>query len=377
MPRFQSTIAAIIVATTAVAVSITAATYAQSPAPATATLTIGSPAPKLPVAEWVKGKPVTLGDGGIHVVEFWATWCGPCKVSIPHLTAMAKKYAGKADFTGVSVWERGADVPTLVKTFVTKMGTKMDYHVARDDAKGTLAATWMTAAGQDGIPTAFLIDKTGKVVWIGHPMDGLDEAVGKVVAGTFDTASAAKGIKEKQEAKAKDAAKSAKLDELFGPALALARQKKLPEAVAAIDAVLASNAGYAGDVAPLKFRMMMSYDEVGAQSYAARAAKAELKDKPETLNQIAWGIVEPKSVVKKPDYTSAVIIAEAGVAATQGKDPMVLDTLSYAYEKAGDLDKAISTEEKAVGLFPVDAKSEDQANMIARVVTLKKLKATK
>src|SRR5579862_5736966 len=67
--------------------------------------------PPLDVKTWIKGSPVKefLPDK-TYVVEFWATWCGPCKESIPHLTELAKKYAGKATFTGVSVYEKNAPV---------------------------------------------------------------------------------------------------------------------------------------------------------------------------------------------------------------------------------------------------------------------------
>ncbi|MBC7806128.1 MAG: hypothetical protein H7145_08260, partial [Akkermansiaceae bacterium] len=205
---------------------------------------------------------------------------------------------------------------------------------------------------------------------------GLDEAVGKVIAGNYDVATAQKALQVKQEAQAKEAAKAAKLNELFGPALRLAGEKKLPEAVAAIDKTLEANPDYAGDVAPLKFSLLLAYDEDAAQKYVARAATGELKDKSNVLNGMAWGIVGPESKIKKPDYAAAVTIAEAAVAASQEKSPHILDTLSYAYEKAGDLDKAIATEEKAIALFPPDTKSEDMANFMVRVATLKKLKAS-
>jgi len=65
---------------------------------------------------------------------------------------------------------------------VKKMGNQMTYRVALDDGS-KMADTWMDAAGQNGIPTAFVVDKHGIIVWIGHPMN-LDEAkLNQVLAG--------------------------------------------------------------------------------------------------------------------------------------------------------------------------------------------------
>jgi thiol-disulfide isomerase/thioredoxin len=140
----------------------------QTP-PQKITLAVGSPAPKLQVGEWVKGAPVTITPGKVHVVEFWATWCGPCRESVPHLTKLAKKYAGHTKFVGVSVGEEGEDIPGQVKDFVRRMGKQMEYHVARDDAKNTMMKTWFRAAGQTGIPVAFIVNRKGKIAWIGYP----------------------------------------------------------------------------------------------------------------------------------------------------------------------------------------------------------------
>lgn len=135
------------------------------------------------VGQWVKGQPVESLKRGVYVVEFWATWCGPCRMSIPHLSELAKKYDGKVKVIGVSIWERGDNVPKQVKDFVAQMGDKMNYYVAMDS--GTkMADGWMEAAQQGGIPTAFIV-KDGIVQWIGYPMD-LDVPLGQVVNGTFD-----------------------------------------------------------------------------------------------------------------------------------------------------------------------------------------------
>src|SRR6516225_6973214 len=133
-------------------------------------LGVGDKAPALEVKEFVKGDAVDKFDKGkVYVVEFWATWCGPCRATIPHLTELQKQHKD-VTFIGVSVWENDQ---AKVQPFVKEMGDKMDYRVALDSVPagkprgdGAMAQGWMTAAGQDGIPTAFIINGEGRVAWI-------------------------------------------------------------------------------------------------------------------------------------------------------------------------------------------------------------------
>lgn len=176
------------------------------------TVAVGDPAPKLAVGEFVKGESISeLKAGTVYVVEFWATWCGPCKASIPHLSELAKKY-DSVKFIGANVWERDQK---LIKPFVEEMGDKMGYNVATDkfegdDKTGAMATTWMKAAGQNGIPCAFIVNDEGKIAWIGHPMT-MDDVLPKVIDKSWDIAKAAADFKAEAARKAKQAEVMGKL----------------------------------------------------------------------------------------------------------------------------------------------------------------------
>lgn len=149
---------------------------------------IGDKAAPLAIKDWVKGSAIDVHDGkNIYVVEFWATWCGPCRTSIPHLTDLQKKFKSKnVVFIGISDEEKSDVAP-----FVKEMGSKMDYIVACDKNRQT-SEGYMKAYDQKGIPTAFIVGKDGKVLWVGHPMDSLEETLTEVVSGKFDLKTAIK-----------------------------------------------------------------------------------------------------------------------------------------------------------------------------------------
>lgn len=191
------------------------------PASTPANVTIGDAAPKFKVDGWVKGTPTKeFKSGHVYVVEFWATWCGPCIAVFPHLSDLSEKYAGKATFIGVNTWDYNGKTPgtkedkatheARVKKFVEENADKMRYTVAFDDDSDFMANTWMRPAGQNGIPSAFIVDGTGTIAWIGHPAQ-MDEPLEKIVNKTWDLPAFKKTFDEKMTAAKAAQAKQAEL----------------------------------------------------------------------------------------------------------------------------------------------------------------------
>jgi len=122
---------------------------------------VGQNLPELKL-EYLANEASVVGKPAI--VEFWATWCPPCRQSIPHLNGVYAKYKDRGlVIVGITNEDRAT-----VEDFMKKL--PMHYTVARD-ASGGLAKKF----GVRGIPHAMVVDKTGKIVWEGHPMD-LDSA---------------------------------------------------------------------------------------------------------------------------------------------------------------------------------------------------------
>lgn len=106
----------------------------------------------------ISGSQVSLSSlkGKVVLLEFWATWCPPCKEAVPELKAIYEKYRERGFvLLGVAV-DKGADNKTAVASYVKKHS--ITYPVLYDD-NNTNRSYRVTS-----IPTSFIIDKTGKVV---------------------------------------------------------------------------------------------------------------------------------------------------------------------------------------------------------------------
>ncbi len=269
-------------------------------APLAQTLEVGGPAPDLAISKIVKGDEVapSLKDSGkITVVEFWATWCGPCRQSIPHLTELQKKYKDK----NVRIIGISDETEDQVKPFVETQGASMEYTVALDQEKKTWAA-FAEPFGLTGIPHAFVVDAAGTLVWHGHPMDGMDKVIDKLVEGKFNP----------QEAKVR-------------------------EELAELSMVWAQ-----------EYLILAKYgrDKEGADKVGRKLLDSGYDD-AEFYGQVAWTLLTDDSLTYK-NLPFALEVATFANTLAEGKSANVLDTLAFAQFKSGDIPKALETQKKAI-----------------------------
>jgi len=128
---------------------------------------VGQQLPDLKV-DYLKAKPETAGKP--LIVEFWATWCGPCKQSIPHLNEINKKYKDK----GLVIIGITDEPNQTIRQFIKSV--PIEYNAATDKT-GKISKGF----GIQGIPHAMLVDKTGKIVWEGHPMSMQESEIEKIL----------------------------------------------------------------------------------------------------------------------------------------------------------------------------------------------------
>jgi len=130
-------------------------------------------APDLVVEKWLTKEPDRKGK--FVLIDFWATWCPPCRKAIPELNAFHKKFGDKLIVIGIS------DEPEeKVKSMASP---KIEYFSALDAQARTKKALDVT-----GIPHVIILDPQGIVRWEGFPLLDGYELTEKVVAGILEKA---------------------------------------------------------------------------------------------------------------------------------------------------------------------------------------------
>ena len=138
-------------------------------------------APKLEVEKWLSADPNTTGK--FVLIEFWATWCPPCRKSISLLNKLHHKFGKDLVVIGISD-ETEADVRKLAKTHPIEYFSAIDTKARMKEALGV----W-------GIPHVILIEPGGHVVWEGFPLLPGHELTEKLVGRIIEIGRKAGSLK--------------------------------------------------------------------------------------------------------------------------------------------------------------------------------------
>lgn len=325
----------------------------------------GDPAPELRVSQWIKGDPIARFEKGqVYVVELWATWCGPCRRSVPHLTELAKKHGKDVVIIGISVREVGDDIVGGVRRFVAEMGDRMQYHVAIDSADKGTERLWQDAALRRGIPVAFIVGKDGRIAWIGHPMVMADP-LQRVIEGNFDVSvSRAEFQKDVDRVMREEA----------GLALIAAAQEKgkkglVAEALDELDSVFREIPELARDVFRTK-AVILATNEAGIRDLIGQAPGMLGANASEALANASLFIVRDMKradLDPKIERSARLMAAAALKTMTKEMEIPVLYYVSMLYLQLEDFPSAATHLERLLKAIPVN---EETRSLIAEVQRL-------
>lgn len=297
-----------------------------------ASLTVGDAAPQLQLAKFVKGEATDLSNKDrVHVVEFWATWCGPCKAGMPHISKLQKQHGDAVAFVGVTQEDEATVQGFLSETAMNgeTWDDVIQYRLALDDNAMT-NQTYMDAAGQTGIPCAFIVGKEGVIEWIGHPAR-IDEPLQQVVDGTWN-----------REQAAKDILAQGRLSELSMSLpiwMGSGQFDKALDALGEIEKEMGPN--------PSVTMMRLQIKERSGVTEGLTELRDEVVElgwnDAMLLNNLAWNTAESGK-----DLEIALRAAKRCVELSEEAEAAFLDTLARVYYEMGQLDEAIAWQQKAV-----------------------------
>jgi thiol-disulfide isomerase/thioredoxin/Flp pilus assembly protein TadD len=360
-------------------------------------LTIGSSAPAIDIEHWVSqgggkfDKVTKFEDGKVYIIEFWATWCGPCIASMPHLADLQSNYADK----GVQLISVSDEELDVVQSFLDRpvkgsedeqqtYGKLTSVYCLTTDPDRSVHEAYMEAAGQNGIPTAFIVGKDGRIEWIGHPMR-MDDPLQQVIAGKWDRevakaemlAAQRRGMITTQISKAMRSGDADKAMEIIDKALEeysddselvaflsrvrvqvqvfpvtqLAREGKHQEALEKLEELKKKAPEHLATFTEFQLSVLLNgnmFDQAANVLNEVVAAESD----PVKLNQIGWMIFETS---QQNEEFSDKLLAAATAAAKKAselapEEGAVLDTYAHLLHRSGKLDEAIKVQTEAAKL---------------------------
>ncbi|MDE3823650.1 TlpA family protein disulfide reductase [Sinorhizobium meliloti] len=196
----------------------------QTPSTNDPVLQMNSLAPALEVQDWVRGKPLaSFQPDRVYIVDFWATWCGPCVSAMPYLMELQEKYKDRGlEVVAVAADEKAAtadEAQAHLDAWLTEKFPKLNFRIGLD-CTGEMQKLWMEASFSFGIPCSFVVDRDSQIAFIGHPAE-LDDVLPQVLDGSWRTSDQAKAAERERIAKGREQALMDSIGDKFHAAMGM------------------------------------------------------------------------------------------------------------------------------------------------------------
>lgn len=268
--------------------------------PAVAT-EIGDPAPRLAITDWLVGEQVSIEPGGtnVYVIDFWGSWNPISGTTMQRVQTLHQSFH-KVGLVVVGVTNEKVEA---ARRYLDTKGKSVSYRIGVDAGSAT-TRSYLEQFGVKTLPHSFVVDRSGKVIWHGHPLRGLGDVT---------------------------------LKALF--------RKLRPDETWNIRKRYGGATNYLAKARSGEKGLVLS----GLGKRVVR----EFKNNLEFHNQFAWTLLTDERIEHR-DLELAVMAAKRAYELSEGKNPAILDTYARALFSTGKTLEAIEFQEKAVEMATSD-----------------------
>lgn len=304
----------------------------------------GNSAPSLKVTKFVHGDAVdNFEPGQIYAIQFWATFCGTCRQTMPQFAKLQERYADDVTMIGVTTEDEETVLEFLSQN--AKEGKTwsdlLTYRIALDDDRQTLAA-FRESDDENSLPFVAIIGRTGLVEWMGHPAL-ITGPLKSIVEGDWDYELA-------REAMLSDIKGQESIDRHQHAIVTAVNAGNYQEAVSFTDRMMKSLPNNRKILALKKQLLLDGKLYQHLDDVLEKLVEVNHND-PLSLNGLAWEIAAEMDIPNR-NLDIALRAAKRASELTHDQDSSILETVARIYFERGNLVEAVRWQEKAVDAQP-------------------------